>query len=682
VVISATKNLLPRLYVSFVQNLAIFSLNLTLALPSLQRDEVEWVQFILQLLICVGACLFLWFSGVASDDDENKNKRKQIEAKIKSSRGYDTDAHSELEQFDVDEISEDKPPKKLMKLPWQDSMDRILLGEGLTTLAIILGVFVAGIVLAGSSLVLGTTDVAKVLVVTGSVLALVAFAALAIRQWFCFQKKAANIMFASLTVEEVPIYGLPEPAKAHDLKVGDEYDKDQPMKHFWARTTLDLANLSIFLLNVIFLPMVQSVVDAVIAGGGSSFLHYFQLAGLPICIVSVAVVFRCRQHHASMMFGLGSMDGEYKSLIAAKFGAASTTSTSVEYDNVAMVAKVRTNAPSMRMVDASFLKLMVPFKFSLRYMSLALMAEKVAMVLAATWCTDDPHAICMLSGLGLMFLLTTGAYTGIIPRWLSLSARASTFVVSLVAVVEVHAVDVRESIACDGIIFAVFCTVALYYLWAFDPRLVAHKLWNMAHLPMAVNRVAKYEVPKGKARPGWLSEDDGKERKSGNEEDGDEEERGVRGERVQPAQGRMAIVPHLYDVLVVSPAQCECVVVHCSAVGDTPDESDRVGTHRTSVVVVTKQAYAAASFRHWIAFGMKYRPYLENLTELVLVSRGIKGALGEGIGELKSLMLLDVSSNEGLTSLPQSIGNLQKLTKIRATECGITGAGIGALSTV
>jgi hypothetical protein len=199
---------------------------------------------------------------------------------------------------------------------------------------------------------------------------------------------------------------------------------------------------------------------------------------------------------------------------------------------------------------------------------------------------------------------------------------------------------------------------------------------------MAVNRVANYEVPKGKARPRWLSGDDGKEVKSGNEEDGDEEEREAGGGRVQPAQGRMAIVPHLYDVLVVSPAQFECVVVHCSAVGDKPVETDRVGTHRTSVVVATKQAYAAASFRRWIAFGIKYRPYLENLTKLVLVNRGIKGALGEGIGELKSLVLLDVSSNGGLTSLPQSIGNLQKLAKLNFARCAITGAGIGALSKV
>jgi hypothetical protein len=370
--------------------------------------------------------------------------------------------------------------------------------------------------------------------------------------------------------------------------------------------------------------------------------------------------------------------GEYKSLIAAKFGAVSTTSTRVEYDDVfAKVVKVQTDAPSMRMVDASFLKLMAPFKFSLRYLSLGIMAEKVAMVLAATWRTYDPHAICVLSSLGLMFLLTTGAYTGKVPKWLSLSARASTFVVSLVAVVEVHAVDVRESVACDGILFAVFCTVALYYLWAFDPRIVARKLRNMAHLPMAVNRVAKYEVPKGKARPGWLSEDR-KGRKSGNEEDEDEEGRGDGRGRVQPAQD-LAIVPHLYDVLVVSSAQFECVVVHCSAIGDKLNETGRVGSKRMCVKLFTPQKYAAASFRHWIAFGVKYRPYLENLKELVLVDRGIEGALGEGIGELKSLVLLDVSLNKGLISLPQSIGNLQKLTKINAASCWIAGAGIGAL---
>jgi hypothetical protein len=182
-----------------------------------------------------------------------------------------------------------------------------------------------------------------------------------------------------------------------------------------------------------------------------------------------------------------------------------------------------------------------------------------------------------------------------------------------------------------------------------------------------------------------LSEDDGKERKSGNEEAGDEEQR-MRGERVQPAQGRMAIAPHLYDVLVVSPAQFECVVVHCSTVGDKLNrmrvKTGRVDTTRMRVTLFTPQAYATGSFRHWISFGVKYRPYLENLKQLVLVNRGIKGALGEGIGELKSLVLLDVSSNEGLTSLPQSIGNLQKLTKIKAEKCGIAGAGIGTLSLV
>ena len=108
----------------------------------------------------------------------------------------------------MDEISKEKPPKKLAKLPWQDSMDRILLGR--TTSAILLGVFVAGIVLAGSSFGLGATLVAKVVVITGSVLALVAFTALAIRKWLCFEKKAANTMYASLTVEEHETHGLPE----------------------------------------------------------------------------------------------------------------------------------------------------------------------------------------------------------------------------------------------------------------------------------------------------------------------------------------------------------------------------------------------------------------------------------------------------------------------------------------
>jgi hypothetical protein len=47
------------------------------------------------------------------------------------------------------------------------------------------------------------------------------------------------------------------------------------------------------------------------------------------------------------------------------------------------------------------------------------------------------------------------------------------------------------------------------------------------------------------------------------------------------------------------------------------------------------------------------------------------------------LVLLDVSSNGGLTSLPQSIGKLKKLiTTINAPGCGIAGAGIGAVSIV
>jgi hypothetical protein len=131
VVIRATKNLLPELCFNFVLNLAIFSLDLTLAPPSLQQYEVDWVQFILQLLVCVG-CLFLWFGDVDVDDDDDDN----------------------------DDDDESKPPKKLAKLPWQDIMDRFLLGR--TTPAILLGVFVAGIVLAGSSFGLGAALVAKV----------------------------------------------------------------------------------------------------------------------------------------------------------------------------------------------------------------------------------------------------------------------------------------------------------------------------------------------------------------------------------------------------------------------------------------------------------------------------------------------------------------------------------------
>ena len=78
------------------------------------------------------------------------------------------------------------------------------------------------------------------------------------------------------------------------------------------------------------------------------------------------------------------------------------------------------------MVDAAFLKLLVPFQYRYRFVSLGIMAEKVTMVLAARWHGGDPRALCVLTGIGLLFFAVTGAYHKsmlmLIPRWLGLSA--------------------------------------------------------------------------------------------------------------------------------------------------------------------------------------------------------------------------------------------------------------------
>ena len=59
---------------------------------------------------------------------------------------------------------------------------------------------------------------------------------------------------------------------------------------------------------------------------------------------------------------------------------------------------------------------------------------------AARWHGGDPRALCVLTGIGLLFFAVTGAYhkSMLIPRWLGLSARVSTFLATLVAATHAH----------------------------------------------------------------------------------------------------------------------------------------------------------------------------------------------------------------------------------------------------
>jgi hypothetical protein len=261
------------------------------------------------------------------------------------------------------------------------------------------------------------------------------------------------------------------------------------------------------------------------------------------------------------------------------------------------------------MVDAAFLKLMAPFQYHYRFVSLGIMAEKVAMVIAARWHGGDSAALCILTGMGLLFFVATGAYHASmrVPRWLGLSARLSTFLVSLVAALKGR-LSINDHIL-NFILLTVFAAVVILYLFVFNLFTIAAKLRNTAHLLAAVNRAESYALPPNRGGHGeveWLSPEAKLSR---------------------------------YDTLVLSPTQFECVIAYCST---------------------------ASWFKSWVAFGVKYRPVIENMKELVLVGRGIT-AFGVGIGKLTNLEILDVHQNTELTNLPADIGHLSKLTKLDAS---------------
>ncbi len=101
-----------------------------------------------------------------------------------------------------------------------------------------------------------------------------------------------------------------------------------------------------------------------------------------------------------------------------------------------------------------------------------------------------------------------------------------------------------------------------------------------------------------------------------------------------------------YDALVMSPAQIECMIAYRS--------------HEPG-------------FKEWLRFGVKYRPLLENMKELVLVARGIT-VLGDGLGELTNLEVLDVHKNGGLTEITEgALAKLNKLKKLYAFGCKLAG---------
>jgi hypothetical protein len=369
----------------------------------------------------------------------------------------------------------------------------------------------------------------------------------------------------------------------------------------------------------------------------------------------------------------------YGKTIAAEFTKASTTSSRPEYDYSGDVRKVVTDASSTRMIHAAFLKQLLPFQYCYRYGSLGIMAEKVVLVLAARWHGGDPRALCIITGTGLLFFAATGAYHTFIPRWLGLSARFSTFLASLMAVTHAH-LSISEHVV-NYILVTVFAVVAAFYLCAFNPMAIVQKIYNKMHLPWAIDRVKEYQPP--------------------------EDTSGHGSEKWLKTKSTGGTPLNCYDTLVMSPAQFECMIAYRSTEGEGIMQNSMqsrfvcalavfafwllVATSRCSVLtrffVLPHALFCSPStlcvrccttqpttFDVWIRFGVKYRPLLENMVDLVLVKRGL-AALGPSIAALANLETLDVHQNKGLVELPwKAIILLRKLKTLDASNCNISGS--------
>jgi hypothetical protein len=290
-VVASVEPLLPRLYLDIVLRLAFFSFNLSLTFPSLRQDELEWYQLLCNVSVTAMCCWFL----CRADGSKEENK----------------------EEWEL--------------LPWQKRLHELLLHDGCSPT-----VCLVTTALCGSGLgAVGTTclgnsrsALATACVVLGAYITTTALTALAARAWLRFELKLMETMFASLTKG---------PSSEED-KTKTKWDEHQPDKHFWARTTLEMAGLAILLLNAIFLPMVQAVVDAVddLANGHLTFLRLCEVGLLLPCALVVVAVFSIRLTGASKTFKLAKLDKEshantdvtqtiaYDKTIAAKFTKAST----------------------------------------------------------------------------------------------------------------------------------------------------------------------------------------------------------------------------------------------------------------------------------------------------------------------------------------------------------------------
>jgi hypothetical protein len=224
------------------------------------------------------------------------------------------------------------------------------------------------------------------------------------------------------------------------------------------------------------------------------------------------------------------------------------------------------------MVHTAFLKQLLPFQYCYRYVSLGIMAEKVVLVLAARWHGGEPRALCIITGTGLLFFAATGAYHTFVPRWLGLSARFSTFLVSLMAVTHAH-LSISEHVI-NYILVTVFAVVAAFYLCAFNPMAIAQKIYNKMHLPWAISRVKGYQPPEDTSGHGdekWLM--------------------------VETPLNR-------YDTLVMSPAQFECMIAYRSMEGQGSMQNSTHSRFVCTLVVFTFLFICSVLTRFFVLLGI------------------------------------------------------------------------------